>query len=164
MGKRIQVGNRRFVSYPHPFLPGIFKAGIITFTFRAQGIGAFEVSAVPVNREPSVIRNGDVFCTAAVFFSIVEVFMMAGAVGVGRGFQRATEFLPGVPTGGKLTVLPHGKTSFAYRVSLRKQFGIFRVAFIQRDDAFAVIKRMNLKVNIFGVITFIGKKRAFLQG
>ncbi len=48
VGKRIQVCNRRFISYPHTFLNGIFKAGIVPFAFRTQGIAGFKIFAAAV--------------------------------------------------------------------------------------------------------------------
>lgn len=74
MGKCIQIGNRRFISYPHSFLSCVFETGIVTFTFRAEGITAFEISAVPVNGKPQVIGKYDIFGTATVFSAIIEVF------------------------------------------------------------------------------------------
>ena len=79
MGKRIQTGNRRFIPYPYPFLPLAFEAGIVTLTFRAEGITAFKIFAVPVNGKPQVIRKRDIFGTATVFPAIIKVFVPAGA-------------------------------------------------------------------------------------
>lgn len=82
MGKRIQICNGGFVSYPHPFLARIFEPGIVTFAFCAEGVSAFKVSAVPVDEKPQVVRNGNVFGAATVFFAIIKVLVMARTVSI----------------------------------------------------------------------------------
>lgn len=86
MGKRIQISDGEFVSYPHPFLPRIFEPGIVTFAFCAEGVITFKVYAVPVDGESQVVRNGNVFGAAAVFSAIIKVFVMAGTVSILRVF------------------------------------------------------------------------------
>lgn len=39
----------------------------------------------------------------------------------------------------KFTIFSHGKTRFADRISLWKQFEIFRVTFVERNDTLAII-------------------------
>lgn len=82
MGKRVQICNGGFVSYPHPFLTRIFEAGIVTFAFRAEGVSIFKVSAVPVDGEPQVIRNSNVSGATTVFSAIIKVFVMAGTIDI----------------------------------------------------------------------------------
>lgn len=132
MCKRVQVCDRRFVSYPHPFLSCIFETGIITFTLCTEGIVVFEIFAVSIDGESQIIfiRNGGIFCTASVFLAIIKVFMMAWAVRIFRVFQGTAEFLAGSVPVRKFSVLPHGKTGFTDRVSLGKKFGIFRITFV----------------------------------
>lgn len=72
MGKCIQIGNRRFVLYPHSFLSCVFEMGIVTFTFCAQGITAFEISAVPVNGKPQVNCKYAIFSIYTVFSAIIK--------------------------------------------------------------------------------------------
>lgn len=56
--------------------------------------------------------------------------MVAWAVHVLGRFQRTAEFLTGSAPVRKFSVLPHGKTGFTDRISLGKQFGTFRIAFV----------------------------------
>lgn len=115
MGKSIQICNRRFISYPYPFLACVFKAGIVTFTFCAEGIIAFKVFTVSVDGKPYAIRNGYILCTAAVLLAIIEIFVMAWAVGIFGCFQRTTEFLSGYNRCQKIYRLS------TWQVRLRKQ-------------------------------------------
>lgn len=50
------------------------------FTFRVEGITAFEISVVPVNGKPQVIWKCDIFGIATVFSTIIEVFVPAGTL------------------------------------------------------------------------------------
>lgn len=128
MCKRVQVCDRRFVSYPHPFLPRVFEAGIVTFTFRAERTAAFKIPAVPVDGKPQVVRNCNVSGTATMLFAIIKVFMMAKSI-FGR-LSWTAELLAGAISIRKFTILPHGKSCFTDGISLRKKFGIFRIAFV----------------------------------
>lgn len=87
--------------------------------------------------------------------------MMAWTISIFGGLQRATEFLSCPAIIGKLTILPHGKSGFADRISLRKKLWIFGIAFIKRNDALAHIKFLDLIVDIFDIITFVSNESAF---
>ena len=161
MGKRVQVCDGGFVSYPHPFLPCVFKPGIVTFAFCAEGVIAFKVSAVPVDGEAKVVRNGNVLGAATVLSAIVKVFVVAGAIGILGCFQRAAELLARSAVVRELAILPHGKPGFADGISLWEKLGVLGIAPVQWDDAFPVIQFIDFVVNVFDIIALIRKERAF---
>lgn len=164
MCKGIQVGNRFSVTYPHTFLTGVLKAGVVALTFRTQGIGAFEISAVPVNGESYVVGQGDVFCAAAVFFPVVEIFVVAWAICIRGGFQRTAEFLASPSAVGEFTVLPHGKPGVTDRISLGQKLWIFGIAFVQRDDTLPAIEGIDLIIYILDIISLVGEESTLRDG
>lgn len=58
----------------------------------------------------------------------------------------------------------HGKTGFTDGNTGGKEFCIFCIAFVKRDDTFAVIKPADLIVNVFDIIVFVGEEGVFRNG
>ena len=72
----IEICNGELIAYPHTFLAGIFKARIISFTFRTQGIAGFKIFTAAVKGKAQVIWDGNPICAAPVLFTIVKLHMV----------------------------------------------------------------------------------------
>ena len=121
MSKRIQIGDRRFILYPHPFLPRVFEAGIVTLTFRAEGISAFKIFTVPVNGKSQVIRKRDIFGTVTVFPAVIKIFVPSGTICTRVVLQRTAEFWACASAVRKFAVFPHDKSGITDGISPREQ-------------------------------------------
>lgn len=55
----------------------------------------------------------------------------------------------------------HGKTCFTGGNTGGKEFCIFCIAFVKRDDTLAAIKSADLIVNAFDIIAFVGEEGTF---
>ncbi len=71
--------------------------------------------------------------------------------------------MPGSATIGEFAIFPHGKTCFAYWISLREKLWILGITTVKGNDAFAVIKFFYLIINIFYIIAFISQKSTFFD-
>ena len=127
----VQIGGAVGVTDPEAFLAGSLKAGVVTFTFRAQGISAIEAGGSPVNGKSVSIRNGTVFGASSVFPAVVPVFMVTGTT-TGFGLaERAAKFLAqAAMTIGCLTVFVHSKARIANGIAGRELVWIFCVALV----------------------------------
>ena len=93
MGDRIKVFSGDTVFDPKTLLPGRFEARVVTFTFRPQSVHGFECDGIPVNGKPVVIRDGDIFGTAAILFAVIPVVVITRANPGFTALERATELL-----------------------------------------------------------------------
>ncbi len=163
--QRVQIGSAVSVTHPKPFLSGSLKAGVVAFTFRAQGISPLELGAFPVNGESVVIGNRLVFCAAPVFLAVVPVFVVTGAA-AGFGLpEGAAELLAQASVAiGCLAILVHGKARVANRIAGREFSGIFGIAFVQRDEGLTVVYILDQVVDFLYVVALIAQKSALLKG
>ncbi len=58
----------------------------------------------------------------------------------------------------------HGKTCFTGGNTDGKEFCIFCIAFVKRDDTLAAIKSADLIVNAFDIISFVSEEGTFRNG
>ena len=102
---------------PKSFLTGILEAGVIAFAFGTKGIGTLEGGTGSVDGETVVVRDSDVFGTAAVFSAVVPVPVIAGAL-AGLGIsERAAELLTGTTVIGGFAILVHGEAGFTNEIA-----------------------------------------------
>ena len=72
----------------------MLETGVVAFGFASEGIDFLERDTLAVNRKSVIVGNGNIFCTAFVFLTVVPIFMVTGA---GEGFglsERTAVFLP----------------------------------------------------------------------
>ena len=76
MCKGIEVCDRRLIPYPHTFLPGVFKPGVIAFTFCTERIAAFKIfqKAVksPIRRKRRSNIKTAVMCDEKIVVEIID--------------------------------------------------------------------------------------------
>ena len=120
MGQCIEVRRACAIAHPQAFLTCGFEAGIVTLTLCTQGVCPLETEAAAVNGKPVIVWNGLVFRAAPVFLAVVPVFVVTRA-NTGLGLtEGAAVFLAGTPIVGCLSVLVHGQTGRADRITSRK--------------------------------------------
>ncbi len=164
VGQSVQIGGAFAIPNPKALLPGSLKAGVVAFTFRAQGISPLEKGAVPVNGKSVVIGDRLVFGTAPVFLAVVPVFVVTGT-DTGFGLPEGTaEFLAGASVIRGFAVLVHGKTRIANRVAGRQLLRILCVALVERYESIAIVDILNQVVDFLYVIALITQETALLNG
>ena len=164
VGDGVEICGTVAVADPKALLPGGFEAGVIPLTFRAQGVGSFELQALAVDGEAVVVRDGPVLGTAAVLLAVVPVFVVAGAL-AGLGIaERTTILLPSPSFASRLAVLVHGQTRVADGVARGKLGGIFGVALIQRDDGVTVVEVLYRVVDVLFIVSLVANEGAFVDG
>ena len=150
-------------AHPQPFLTCGFETGIVALALRTQSVCPLETEAAAVNGKPVIVWNGLVFRAAPVFLAVVPVLVVAGA-STGLGLtEGAAVFLAGTPIVGCLSVLVHGQSGRADRITGRKRFRGFRAAWIERDKGLALIDRFHGIVDAFHIVALVGKEGAFFQ-
>ena len=77
MSQGIQIGCTVGIANPKPFLPRRLKAGVVAFTFGAQGISPLERERFPINKKAVVRRQSEILGTTPAIFAIVPVFVAA---------------------------------------------------------------------------------------
>ena len=163
MSDGIEVFRAIAVMDPKSGLTGILEAGVIAFTFGAEGVGALEGSAGSVDGKSVIIGYGDVFCTAAVLLTIVPILVIARTLtGLGLA-EGAAELLAGTTIIGCLAILVHGETGLTKEVSGRQFGGILSVSPVEWDNSFALVNIADSVVYGLGVITLVGDKGTFLD-
>ena len=164
VGNRIEVGSAYGVAHPKAFLTGSLKAGIVTLALCTKRVDTLKTEAVPVNGKPVIVRNGLVFGAATVFSAVVPVFVAARAF-TGFGVSEGTAvFLSQATFASRLSVLSHGKTGITDRIAGSEGYCFPGIAFVQRDDRFAVVDVPNRVVNVLCVIPLIANESTVLNG
>ena len=159
----VEVCRAVSVTHPQPFLTCGFEAGIVSFALCTQGIDTLKTQAFPVNGKPVVCWNGLILGTAPVFLAVIPVFVVTRAnTGFGLA-EGAAVFLPGTMIVGRLSVLVHGKTCLAYRITGRKRFRGFRAAWIEGNKSRPIIDRFYRIVDAFRIVALVGKEGAFFK-
>ena len=164
MRNRIEIVSAIAVTDPKTFLTSSFETGIVTLAFCPKRVDTLKVEAVPVNGKPVIVRNGFVFGAPPVFLAIVPVLVAARTFAGFRVSEWAAVFLTQAAFASRLSVLSHGKAGFTDRIAGSKVHCFPGVAFVQRDDRFAVVDVPNRVVNVLGVIPFVADEGAFLYG
>lgn len=158
MGERIQVGGTSPITHPETFLSGGLKAGIVTLTLGAQGVGAFETQTFPVNGKSVIIGNSLVFGAAPVFLAIIPVFVVTRTTPALGVPERAAEFLSGTPIVPGFAVLVHSEPGLADQISGRQLFYVFCVAFVERNYRLTLINIFHQMVNATHIVGLVRKK------
>lgn len=115
MSNGIEVGGAVLVANPKSFLTGRFETRVVSFIFDSQGIDRFKANAVAVDGKAVIVRNGDVFGTALVLFSVVSIFVVAGAGGMSGTLEGTAELLTGAVLVECLAIVVHRESSFTKR-------------------------------------------------
>ena len=148
---------------PKSCLAGVLEAGVIAFAFGTKGVGAFEGGAGSVDGETVVVRDSDVFGTAAVLSAVVPVPVIAGALaGLGLA-EGAAELLSCTTSVRGLAILAHGEAGFTNEVANGQLGRILGVSLVERDDGFALVDIADSVVYGLDVIALIGDEGAFLD-
>ena len=79
MSNGIEIFCSIFTVNPKPFLTGLLETSIVSFGFGSERINFLKRNTLTVNGKSVIIGNGNVFCAASMFFTVVPVFMTAGA-------------------------------------------------------------------------------------
>ena len=162
MRNRAHVLGSSEATHPKALLPGGLEAGIVTFTFGAQGIHGLECDAGAINGEPIVVGERDVFCTAAILLAIVITRMVAGASGINRGvFEGAAELLAAASAGTVFTGFVHGKTGRTDDIAGWQHFRLLCSTQIERNHTITVIYGVHGIVDGLDIVTLIADKGAF---
>ena len=80
MSNGIEIFCSIFAVNPKPLLTGLFETCIVSFSFGSERINFLKRNTLTVNGKSVIIGNGNVFCTASMFFTIVPVFMITGTI------------------------------------------------------------------------------------
>ena len=164
VGQCIKISGAAAVADPETFLAGSFKAGVVALTLGAQGIGALESEAVPVNGEAVIGGQCDILGTAAVLFAVVPVFVAAGA-NAGSGLTEGTaEFLANPSVVGGFSVLVHGETGLADGIANRELLWVFCAALVEGNHSFPLIDVFNQVVDSSHVVALIAQEGTLSDG
>lgn len=163
MSDGVEVCCAVAIADPKTFPPCAFEARIIALTLRAKGIDPLEAQTFAVNRKTIVVGNRLVFGTAAVFLTVVPVFVVARAsAGFGRA-QGAAIFLTDPVFVIRFAVPVHWEAGIANEPAGWQFIRVPGIAFVQRDHCFAVIDVFYGVVDVLGVIPLVGDESTRIQ-
>ena len=164
MGNGVEVFDGFTVSDPKALLAGGLKAGIVAFALGSQGIDGLKSDGAPIDGEPVVVGDGDVFGAAPVFLAVIPIFMVTRTrIGFGV-FVRATEFLSGFSVFAEFTVAPHSQARVANGVAHGQWLWIFGISWINGNKTVALILLPDGVVNCFDVKSLVADERTLLDG
>ena len=76
----VEVFSGLAVSDPQPLLRGSLEAGVVPLAFRSQGIDGLKGNGITLDRKSVVVWERHIFGAAGSPGTLVETFMVTGAV------------------------------------------------------------------------------------
>lgn len=119
------------------------------------------MEAVPVNGETVIRGQRNIFGAAPVLLAVVPVLMTARAAPSFGLAERAAELLAGSAIVGGLSVLVHGESGIAKKITCGYLLRVLCSPLIQRNNSIAFIDVFYEVVDCFRIVTLVAQESTF---